>query len=292
MAIFKGGGKENKETSSTNNVPKTEQPAKTNTSDPQLIARPPDTKPGKSLTDDLKIEVTDNDEPAGPEEAFAKLLNSPEARKLMKGFAGAMSRGADQMIAAELETQKEKLGLTDDQTESIKGKLVAMIKEETERFKSELDDDSRSFSEIMEAQGDFWQNNEPDIDALFKEELSNEQYALYQREQLVEKTERVQRRATSELGQLNRTLKLSDEQADQVFGILVQQSSDYDESMAIEGITATLPEVANAEGVSKEDAIRSVLNPEQAETYNQKLESGGFSRRGGPWGRGRGFGRQ
>ena len=57
----------------------------------------------------------EEDEPAGPEEAFAKLLNSPEARNLMKGFAGAMSRGADRMIAAEMESQKEKLDLSDAQ---------------------------------------------------------------------------------------------------------------------------------------------------------------------------------
>jgi len=42
--------------------------------------------------------------------------------------------------------------------------------------------------------------------------------------------------------------------------------------------------------VTKEDAIRSVLTPEQTETYNSKVEDGGFSRGGrGRWGRG--FGR-
>ena len=78
---------------------------------------------------------------------------------------------------------------------------------------------------------------------------------------------------------------MTEEQEDQVFGILVQKSSEYDESMAIEGISATLPESANAEDISKEDAIRSVLNVEQTEKYNERLENGGFGRRGG-WGRG------
>ncbi len=83
---------------------------------------------------------------------------------------------------------------------------------------------------------------------------------------------------------------MSEAQEDQVFGILVRQSDDYDESMAIEGIATDLPPAALAQDVSKEDAIRSVLTPEQTETYNSKVESGGFSRGGrGRWGRG--FGR-
>ena len=136
----------------------------------------------------VEIENNDEDEePAGPEEAFAKLLNSPEARSLMKGFAGAMSRGADRMIAAEMESQKEKLDLTDAQVDSIKEKMVTMIQEETKRFQSDLDDDNRSFAEIMQSQGDFWEKNEPKINALLKEELTDEQFANYERNELVEK---------------------------------------------------------------------------------------------------------
>ena len=249
--------------------------------------------PSKPKNTPLKIieetEGSEDEEPAGPEEAFAQLLNSPEARKLMKGFAGAMSQGADRMIASEIENQKEKLGLSDSQTESIKDKMVSMVKEETKRFQSQLDDEDRSFGEIMESQGEFWSQNEPKINEIMKAELTDDQYATYEREQLVEKTSRVQRQATSELDRLNKTLELSEEQEDQVFGILVQKSSQYDESMAIQGIEATLPESANAEDITKEDAIRSVLNTEQTEKYNERLEKGGFGRQG-PWGRGRGFG--
>lgn len=251
------------------------------------------TVPSKPKNTPFKIieetEDSEDEEPAGPEEAFAQLLNSPEARKLMKGFAGAMSQGADRMIASEIENQKEKLGLSDSQTESIKDKMVSMVKEETKRFQSQLDDENRSFGEIMESQGEFWSQNEPKINEIMKAELTDDQYATYEREQLVEKTNRVQRQATSELDRLNKTLELSEEQEDQVFGILVQKSSQYDESMAIEGIEATLPESAIAEDITKEDAIRSVLNTEQTEKYNERLEKGGFGRRG-PWGRGRGFG--
>lgn len=292
MALFKSdkdveNANSTKESSSENG--NSSDKTSSNSSKSNLIS----TVPSKPKNTPFKIieetEDSEDEEPAGPEEAFAQLLNSPEARKLMKGFAGAMSQGADRMIASEIENQKEKLGLSDSQTESIKDKMVSMVKEETKRFQSQLDDEDRSFGEIMESQGEFWSQNEPKINEIMKAELTDDQYATYEREQLVEKTSRVQRQATSELDRLNKTLELSEEQEDQVFGILVQKSSQYDESMAIEGIEATLPESANAEDITKEDAIRSVLNTEQTEKYNERLEKGGFGRRGS-WGRGRGFG--
>ncbi len=288
MALLRTDKESQKATSSKQSPSEIENKGKktgSNSSTSNLISNVPSKPKNTPFKINEDLEDPEDEEPEGPEEAFAQLLNSPEARKLMKGFAGAMSRGADRMISSEVEKQKEKLGLSDDQAESIQGKLVSMVQDETKRFQSQLDDENRSFGEIMESQGEFWSQNEPKIDEIMKAELNDDQYALYEREQLVEKTNRVQRQATSELDRLNRTLELTEEQEDQVFGILVQKSSEYDESMAIEGISATLPESANAEDISKEDAIRSVLNADQTEKYNERLENGGFGRRGG-WGRG------
>ena len=288
MALLRTDKESQKATSSNQSSSEIENNGKktgSNSSTSNLISNVPSKPKNTPFKINEDLEDPEDEEPEGPEEAFAQLLNSPEARKLMKGFAGAMSRGADRMISSEVEKQKEKLGLSDDQAESIQGKLVSMVQDETKRFQSQLDDENRSFGEIMESQGEFWSQNEPKIDEIMKAELNDDQYALYEREQLVEKTNRVQRQATSELDRLNRTLELTEEQEDQVFGILVQKSSEYDESMAIEGISATLPESANAEDISKEDAIRSVLNADQTEKYNERLENGGFGRRGG-WGRG------
>ena len=230
------------------------------------------------------------DEDLNPEEAIAQIFNSPQARSLMKQMAGAMTRGADRMIEGAVNEYGEKLNLTDAQSASIKAKMASLMEESSKKFQSELDDESRSMREIMESQGDFWRNNEEDIEGILKEELSAEQFEQFERLQLEEDTENIQRRANWELGAIDRALDLSEAQEDQVFGILVRQSDDYDESMAIEGIETGLPPAALADDVSKEDAIRSVLTPEQTETYNSKVEDGGFGRSGrGRWGRG--FGR-
>jgi hypothetical protein len=236
----------------------------------------------------------DNDVQDGdinPEDAIAEIFNSPQARSLMKQFAGAMTKGADRWIDGAVNEYKDKLNLTDAQAGSIKARMASLMEESSKKFQGELEDDSRSVQEIMESQGDFWRNNEGEIETILKDELDADQFAQFERQQLEEDTEGVQRRANWELGQLDQALELTDSQEDQVFGILVRQSDDYDEAMAIEGIETDLPAAAIADDVTKEDAIRSVLTPGQTETYNAKVEDGGFSRGGrGRWGRG-GFGR-
>jgi hypothetical protein len=202
-----------------------------------------------------------------------------------------MTKGADRWIDGAVNDYKDKLNLTDAQADSIKARMAGLMEESSKKFQGDLDDDSRSLQEIMESQGDFWRNNEDEIETILKEELDTDQFAQFERQQLEEDTEGVQRRANWELGQLDQALELSEAQEDQVFGILVRQSDDYDEAMAIEGIETDLPAAAIADDVTKEDAIRSVLSPGQTETYNAKVEDGGFGRggRGGRWGRG--FGR-
>jgi hypothetical protein len=229
----------------------------------------------------------DNGEELSAEERMAKLFDSPEARNLMKGFAGAMSGRAGKMIAGEVTKYQEKLGLNEAQVDSITRRMTTMVEANTKKFQSQLDDGSRPMQEIMEEQGQFWQNNEAEIEGMLKEELNDEQFDQFQTEQLVERTQRVQRSADRELASMDEKLELDESQEDQVFAILVQQSPEFDPAMGIEGVGSTLPPAATGADVSKDDAIRSVLNPDQVDTYNSTVESGGFNpRRRGPWGRG------
>ena len=189
-----------------------------------------------------------------------------------------------QWIGGEIEKYTTKLDLSEAQAASIKKRMVSMVQENTKQFQAALDDQTKTTQEIMESQGDFWRQNEANIEEMLQEELSEDQFAQFQTEQLIERTERVQRSADRELAAIDKKLELDESQEDQVFAILVRESPEFDESMAIEGVESTLPPAATADDVSKDDAIRSVLNPEQVETYNSTVESGGFTRRRGPWG--------
>ncbi len=285
---LKRDGENDKQSDQAKNTPAKTSPA-VNSGSPSVNIQKPK-EPISAIADPATDTGDKPDDEINPEDAIAEIFNSPQARSLMKQFAGAMTKGADRWIDGAVNDYKDKLNLTDAQTDSIKARMAGLMEESSKKFQGDLDDDSRSLQEIMESQGDFWRNNEEEIETILKEELDTDQFAQFERQQLEEDTEGVQRRANWELGQLDQALELSEAQEDQVFGILVRQSDDYDEAMAIEGIETDLPAAALADDVTKEDAIRSVLSPGQTETYNAKVEDGGFGRGGrGRWGRG--FGR-
>ena len=176
--------------------------------------------------------------------------------------------------------------MSDVQVASLKKRLSAQMKEQTDVFNAKLDNENMSMQEIMAEQREVMMGQEDVMAEILKEELNEEQFAEFEREQLVEKTERVQKDADRELTRLDSDLELTESQEDQVFGILVQTNSDYDESMGIEGADVN---VSVGEDQAKEDAIRSVLDPTQTEKYNKSLEERQSRRRG--WGGFGGFGR-
>ena len=76
-------------------------------------------------------------------------------------------------------------------------------------------------------------------------------------------------------------LKLDEAQKDQVFSILVKTNPDDDPSLGVEGVTGTATSVdASAAPLKEEEAIASVLRPEQVADWNayQKKQNAGKSR--------------
>jgi hypothetical protein len=68
--------------------------------------------------------------------------------------------GQEEKLGGDIEEYKTKLDLTGAQADPIKGRKVAMVEENTKKFQTELDDQSRTTQEIMEGQGDFLRQNE------------------------------------------------------------------------------------------------------------------------------------
>lgn len=258
---------------------------------------------------------------ADPAAQFAKLFNSKEARSLMKQFSGAAVNMMGQRAGDEIAKYKDKYGLTDDQVATLQTKLTAKLKEGTNKFASSLDNENKTVQEIMQEQGQQWQNQENEVAEIMKETLTDDQYNEFEREMLADRAQRVERNATRQMNRLDTQLNLDETQKDQVFGILVTNSPGFDPAMQVEGASvapaksvtpgegegvlidggvgalageipagidaAALDSAAGNTGVSQEDAIRAVLTPAQVETYNKSLEQGG----GNPWGGGFGFGR-
>ena len=256
---------------------------------PKLTSLPsamPDRVQSIASTDVVEEETVEEGAEADPAAAMAKLFNSKEARGFMKQMSAGFAKRGEAWIEQGVSDYAEKLNLSDAQVASLKKRLTAQMGEQMEAFNAKLDDENMSMQEIMQNQREVMMGQEDVMADILKEELDEDQFAEFEREQLVEKTERVQKDSDRELSRLDRSLELTDSQEDQVFGILVQTNSDFDESMQVEGAEGVVPV---DDGVAKEDAIRSVLDAEQTEKYNADLERQ-QSRRRSPFGGGRGFG--
>jgi hypothetical protein len=205
-------------------------------------------------------------------------------KKMSEGFA---ERG-EQWVERGISEYTEKLNLSDAQVAQLKVRLGDQMKEQTAAFNAKLDDENLSMQEIMQEQREVMNGQEDVMAEILKEELDEDQFADFERGQLEEKTQRVQRDSERSLERLDKDLDLTDSQEDQVFGILVQKNSDYDQSMALEGVDGAS---TIADDLSQEDAIREVLDPGQTEKYDKSLEQP-QRRRGNPFGGGfGGFGR-
>ncbi len=217
-----------------------------------------------------------------PADALANLFNSKEARGFMKQMSVGFAKRGEQWIDQGIAEYTEKLGLSDAQVSSLKSGLTQQMKEQTDAFTAKLDDENMSMPEIMQEQREVMRGQEDVMAEILKEELDADQFADFEREQMIEKTQRVQRDSDRELTRLDGKLELTESQEDQVFGILVQTNSDFDQSMQIEGAGSSL---SVGEDTAKEDAIRSVLDAEQTEKYNADLEAQ-QNRRSNPFGGG------
>jgi hypothetical protein len=258
-------------------------------------------KPHIAAAEDKKEEEKPAD--ADPRAAFANMMNSKEARSLMKQAMSAFGNNSERFVSGMVNRYKDSLGLSDDQVSSITKRLAESAKKQQAAFAEGLDNENKTVEELMREQGGGWQGQQEEMAAILKEELTEDQYAQYEREQLVQQAQRVERQSQRELDRLNSKLELTETQQDQVFDSLVRTSPGYDASMQIEGVGATTQDAGSVDGAADQEAarqaaIRAVLTPEQAVKYDEDLANpapasrwggGGFGGFGGG-GFGGGFG--
>jgi len=248
------------------------------------------------------VEAKEEEPPADPQDAIANLMNSKEARSLMKQAMSAFGNNSERFISGMVGRYKDSLGLSDDQVSSISKRLADNARKQQAAFAEGLDNESKTVEELMQEQGGGWQGQQEEMEAILKEELTEDQYAQYEREQLVKQAQRVERQSQRELDRLNSKLELSETRQDQVFDTLVRTSPGYDASMQIEGVgqsAATTDVVAGetagagldvvsaeAREAARQEAIGAVLTPEQAAKYDEDLANPEPRRRFGAGGGG------
>jgi Spy/CpxP family protein refolding chaperone len=208
---------------------------------------------------------TEEERAADPQAALATDMRGllQDSRPLLNRLAPMFRQGMMRGIERQVEQLAAELGLNDAQKEELRAKLTAMGDEEMKKFNDRLADPTMTPEKLFQegGRGPF----SPDgMNAMLKESLTPEQYEQYDKKQTAERVQRLERQANWQTDRLGQRLNLTEQQKDQVFGIMVKSS---DPNLEVEtGTGAEAPSAANAD---RDAAIKAILTPEQRAIYEQ-----------------------
>ncbi len=240
-----------------------------------LRAKPAETKP----TEEIAGAEAEAGEAAPGQVDMKKLFK--DAKPLIKSLSAAFQPRRDEMAKRFIDDQVKKFAakskLTPEQEAAFRAHLESRDKENKAKWDQAIEKDA-GMAELM-AMGRGGQNLSPEKvqDEWAGANLTPDQAKEYQQARLTEKSEQITKTANFKMESLGQKLGLSETQKDQVFNILVQSDPQYDQSMRLEGVSATAP---LGEEVKRDEAIAAVLTPEQQQKYEaQKQERGNAWRR-------------
>ena len=214
--------------------------------------------------------------PAGPVD-----LNQvfEQAKPLLKSLSPMLDqwrkKGAKAWAEARVAELTKKYPLTADQQAAVKKWFEDKSDQESERGKSMMDQPGMTLDKLI-ASGR-GQAPEDGLDEFMQSTLTADQLPAYQADRLHQRAGNVEKEATRKVDQLDKAVGLDEAQKDRVFGIMARSSRDYDASMQLEGLGSDTG--AFESGQSRDEAIRSVLTPEQSQNCTTRRSNAAVPRR-------------
>lgn len=185
-----------------------------------------------------------------------------DSRPLLNRMAPMFQEGMNRGITQQVDRLASELGLDAGQKEALRAKLTALGAEEMKKFTSRLNDPNMTPDKLFQPQASPFS---PDVlNATLKETLTPDQFSQYEKKETADRVARLERQANSQVERLGSRLNLSEEQKDQVFGVMVKSS---DPSLQVE--TGTGADAGVSAGSDRDTAIRAILTPEQLKTYDE-----------------------
>jgi hypothetical protein len=162
-------------------------------------------------------------------------------------------------------TYARKYGLGEDAQARLVETLEAGHAAQAAEISRLVESDHTSLREFMKAEREF--DREAGIDAFMERNLTGEKLQAFQTDRMAEKSQRVQSDADLQVERIDGIVKLDDAQRDQMFLYMAQTSDNYDPRMRIEDLQGDAKPLPQK--MSRQDAMLSVLRPEQRQTYEQ-----------------------
>ncbi|RYD23441.1 MAG: hypothetical protein EOP88_04170 [Verrucomicrobiaceae bacterium] len=223
-------------------------------------------RPGRTVKDNLRSIADDfrHGRPVTPDDVFR--ATQPLLRDLSPLFDRMRTKELQQRSDTMAGELARKYSLSGAQQESLKKWLDLRAEEEAKRYTAAISQEGVRMEDLQEAMRDI--RLDDGLETFMQGTLSGEKLATFQAERMKEKVNRVQDEADMKVERLDRIVTLDDEQRGQVFGMLARGARDFDPAMQLEG-TGTGTALT---GKSKQDAILSVLRPDQKAAYEAERD--------------------
>ena len=214
-----------------------------------------------ALLDELGQHITELSKPEPPASPAGGAA-APRTTAMSKMISVAVRQQAEMKLAA----LKSRLHLTDEQAAAVE----ELLKKQTDH---QMEMASKMFDGKLTAE-DMKSASKLDFDGQLKPLLSADQWTGYQQFKTQEQQQQVQMASQGEMMQISPMLQLSDQQREQVSGILQQQyqqiiAKQSDAGSSGLGGLQMMDQMLD----SKKEALRSVLTPDQMQSYEKFVES-------------------
>jgi hypothetical protein len=205
----------------------------------------------------------------GPSGAAAPNLSAMFGGKDMSGMIKAQT---EQRNNEKLQMLISRLHLTPDQIEKIKAAMDAEAKRTEEMTAKMFAGQKVDFQSMVKDAKGF-----QSADQVLQSLLTPEQKTAYQQMQTDEKTSAAESLASMQMNQVAPLLNLSESQKDQVESALYQVQMDSEDPAWIKknasNVTGNPIALLDVQEKAKEDALSSILSPDQMATYKQQAQA-------------------
>lgn len=225
-------------------------------------------KPGRNLADGARgiAENLRDGKPVTPDDVFRAM--QPFLRDFAPIFERMRAKEQQRQVDAMAGEMARKYSLTAAQQESLKKWLDQKAADDSKQYTNLLTQEGAKLSDISKAAYEF--RLDDGLDSFMAATLSGDKLAAFNSQRMVEKVNNVQQEADMKVSRLDNIVGLDEAQRGRVFGIMARGARDFDPAMRFEGLgTETAP---LSSGVSKQEAVLSVLTPAQRGIYQAERD--------------------
>ncbi len=189
------------------------------------------------------------------------------AKPALRLLAPLMDRARKKELKRHFESLSKQLAdrykLDDTQRAALKKWMEDKSNRDAAAFRDLVAQDSTGLEDMMRASRDV----RPDdgLDEFMGGVLTGDALKQFKTDRMADRVKHVQYEADGKVARLDSIVDLDPAQEDQVFSIVARSSRDYDPGMQFEGVSA---DASPGAGQTREEAILSVLRPEQRQRYD------------------------